>query len=84
MSLFSTKILVPLDATKKMLPKKSFVERVLWNEKESCVEIIWSNHLFKTPWSRPVECPIQVLKNKSCPPESEYVPEVKLPAELVP
>lgn len=67
MSAFKTCIPVDVDGVRKLLPKESFVESVDWNPLTQQVEVTWSNRNCVTPWSVPIEFPIQMLQDKALP-----------------
>lgn len=70
MSVFSTSIPVDTDAIKSLLPVNAIIENVTFDGK--AVRVIWHSGRLVTPYSFPVDFPLDKLKNKTLPDKVRY------------
>lgn len=67
MSRFTTKIPVKLDEVIGLFPPKSDVHEVRLSEDNAFVEIEWSNDWLQTPFTVPIEYPLENFWAKQLP-----------------
>lgn len=81
MSKFKTVIRVDVEEVVKRFPKGAGVEAVRFNALESTIEVYWECHALVTPYTFPVEFPIEQLEKQELPAQTSPRSKVQSPKD---